>query len=65
MLPLLAVVAAYPPGYIAYLKDFPEARNFADITLFQTVKGMFSTVCLDLSSQPVLIFLSLREEAII
>lgn len=42
MLPLLTVVAAYPPGYLGYLKDFPEARNFADITLFQTVKGMFS-----------------------
>ena len=46
MLPLLTVVAAYPPSYIEYLKDFPEARNFADITLFQTVKGMFSTVSL-------------------
>ena len=38
------MVAAYPPGYIQYLKDFPEARNFADFTLFQTAKGMFYKV---------------------
>ena len=45
LLPFLGLVAAYPPGYIQYLKDFPEARNFADFTLFQTAKGIFYKVC--------------------
>ena len=53
ILPLLTVVAAYPPGYIGYLKDFPEARNFADFTLFQTAKGMFYKVCVPLHHHPV------------
>lgn len=44
LLPFLGLVAAYPPGYIQYLKDFPEARNFADFTLFQTAKGIFYKV---------------------
>ena len=44
LLPFLALAAAYPPGYIGYLKDFPEARNFADFTFFQTVNGMLQKV---------------------
>ena len=44
LLPFLSLAAAYPPAYIGYLKDFPEARNFADFTLFQTVTGMFQKV---------------------